>query len=122
MVVHAADGLDEISLTATTEIAELKDGTVTRYSITPADFDLAPCEPADLAAADLASSLELFRAALDGSHGAASRIVQLNAGAAIYVAGLENDLAAGVRRAGEVIASGDAVARLQQLIELSHEL
>lgn len=119
MVVHAADGLDEISLAGSTDVAELKEGSIQRYAITPEDFGLVPIPSSELVAGDLDSSLAMLEASLDGSHRAASQIVQLNAGAAIYVSGLENDLNAGVIRAGKVIASGAARDKLRQLIEFS---
>ena len=120
MVVNAEDGLDEISLCAATEIAELNRGIIRQYRVKPEDFDLERCEPRDLVADDRDTSLALLRAALDGSNRAASGIVQLNAGAAIYVAGMAADLAGGVQHAGEMISSGAASDRFRQFIELTN--
>lgn len=122
MVVHAEDGLDEISLCSATAVAELRNGIIREYRITPEDFGLARCGADELVAENPDTSLELFRAALDGRLPAASHIVQLNAGAAVYVAGLTPDLKAGVARAGEVIASGAAQEKLQQFIEYTNSL
>lgn len=121
MVVHADDGLDEISLGEATAVAELKDGKVNTYTIQPEDFGCRRCDAADLVANDAAHSLELLRAALRGDHEGARDIVALNAGAAIYVSGLTADLTAGVSRAREVIADGSAIARLEQLIAFTHK-
>jgi len=120
MVVHAEDGLDEISLCAATEIAELNRGIIRQYRIAPEDFGLERCRPEVLVANDHDTSLIMLKSALDGSNAAASGIVQLNAGAAIYVAGIAPDLAAGVSRAGDMIASGAASERLQQFIDLTN--
>ncbi len=122
MVVHAEDGLDEISLSSVTEVAELNNGSINRYVIEPEDFGFTRIDPNDIVANDLDSSLALLHAALDGSHTAASHIVQINAGAAIFVAGLEADLAAAIRRAGEVISRGKARDKLQQLIEFTRNM
>ncbi|MDZ7735236.1 MAG: anthranilate phosphoribosyltransferase [Gammaproteobacteria bacterium] len=120
MVVHAEDGLDEISLCAATEVAELNNSIIRQYRIAPEDFGLERCRPEALVAGDRDASLAMLKSALDGSNAAASGIVQLNAGAAIYVAGIAPDLAAGVSRAGDMITSGAASDRLQQFIDLTN--
>lgn len=121
MVVHAEDGLDEISLSSATDVAELNNGTISHYRIAPEDFGFTRCQAQRLVANDRDSSLQLLYSALDGSHDEASRIVQMNAGAAIYVAGLAPDLGAGIRRAGEVIASGAAADKLRQLVSFTRQ-
>lgn len=120
LVVHGADGLDEITLGGLTHIAELKDGTVREYTAQPEDFGLkiSPLDAIRVANADAAKAMLL--SVLDNQIGAARDIVQLNAGAAIYVAGLAATLADGVRRADEVIASGAAKNKLAQLIQVSN--
>ncbi|MBF0471705.1 MAG: anthranilate phosphoribosyltransferase, partial [Gammaproteobacteria bacterium] len=119
LVVHAEDGLDEISIAAPTRVAELKGGVVSGYTIRPEDFGLAsqPLTPllVDSAEASLALIQTLFR----GEKGAARDIVLLNAGAAIYVAGLADSLAAGVKRAAGVIDEGLAAERLEALVRCS---
>lgn len=119
MVVHARDGLDEISIGNKTEVAELKDGRVRRYSIQPEDFGLSRTPISNIRAADAQESLEIIRALLENKPGPARDIVQLNAGAAIYTAGLADTLADGIEKAGEVIASGEARSRLDKLVILS---
>ena len=119
MVVHGADGMDEISISGATFIAELKDGTVREYSVQPQDFGLqvAALDTIRVANADEAKSM--LQAVMDNQQGAALDIVKLNAGAAIYVAGLTPTLAEGVKKAAAVIASGAAKRKLAQLIQLS---
>ena len=108
MVVCAEDGMDEISIGAVTHAAELCDGTVRSFVIDPRELGIAFQPLAGLAARDPQASLAHIRAVYDNQPGAARDIVALNAGAAIYIAGLASDLAAGLARAQEVIASGAA--------------
>ncbi|NIM69607.1 MAG: anthranilate phosphoribosyltransferase [Xanthomonadales bacterium] len=126
MVVHANDGLDEISVGANTWVAELREGELREYEILPEDFGIARHVLDSLVVADSAASLKLVEAALRGAREPAAekaaRMIALNSGAAIYVAGLAESLAAGVETANEVIRSGAAWQRLQQLVELSNRL
>jgi anthranilate phosphoribosyltransferase len=122
LVVHARDGLDEISVGTPTQIAELKDGVIEEYLVTPEDFGLATSDIAALKVTDAQHSLTLVRSALNGEQGPARDIVALNAGAAIYAAGVAPDLAAGVRRAVEVLESGAAREKLEALIGLTRQL
>jgi len=119
MVVHAEDGLDEISIGAPTRIAELKDGKVRVYLISPEDFKLERADLAAIRVNDAAESLALINGILEGKAGPARDIVLLNAGAAIYVAGLADSLAAGIDKAREAIDSGAAAGKLQQLVSFS---
>ena len=119
LVVHADDGMDEISIAAKTHVAELKDGEVKTYTIEPEDFGMQKGRLGDLAVDGAEQSLAKINEVLANKPGAALDIVLLNAGAAIYVAGLANTLADGVSKAREVIASGDAKAKLEQLIKYS---
>jgi anthranilate phosphoribosyltransferase len=123
MVVHSEDGLDEISLAAPTRVAELKAGEIREYSIAPGDFGIEPQTLEGLEVEDAEGSLALIHAALSGAGeeraARAAALIALNAGAAIYVAGLADSIAAGVSRAREVIASGAAWQRLDQLAELT---
>ena len=121
LVVNGSDGLDEITISGPSNIAELKDGEVREYTVQPQDFGLkaAPLESIRVANVDEAKAMLL--GVLNNLPGAARDIVLLNAGAAIYVAGLSPTLAEGVKKASEVIASGAAKHKLAQLIRLSHE-
>ena len=119
LVVHAADGLDEISIAAPTDIAELKDGAIRRYRIEPAHFSL-PTAPLDAVRVDgPQASLRLVRAALAGEPGPAHDIVLLNAGAAIYAAGVADSLADGVEAARAAIEQRQATERLERLAALT---
>ncbi|MES9900239.1 MAG: anthranilate phosphoribosyltransferase [Sedimenticola sp.] len=119
MVVHSRDGLDEISIGDKTEVAELKDGQVRRFSIQPEDFGFKRTPISEIKVADAQESLGVIRSVLDNTPGPARDIVQLNAGAAIFTAGITDTLPDGIAKAGEVIASGEARNRLDQLVILS---
>ena len=116
LIVHAEDGMDEISIAGRTWISELKEGRLAHYSVTPEEFGIKPQDTGPLAVKDAAESLALLRAVLDNRRGAARDIVCLNAGAAIYAAGRADSIHDGVTRAAELIDSGAASQKLQQLI------
>ena len=122
LVVHAEDGLDEISIGGVTHVAELKDGRVSSFTLCPEQFGLARGDIKALTVATAADSLAMLRAVLDNAPGPARDIVLLNAGAAIYTAGLAATLAAGVAAAERAVASGVARAKLQALVDLSRHL
>jgi anthranilate phosphoribosyltransferase len=116
LVVHADDGLDEISIGAVTHVAELRDGEIATYTVQPEDFAMQRADLAQIRAEDAEHSLAIIKSVLANEEGPAKDIVCLNAGAAIYAAGLADSLAAGVERARQVIASGEAAVKLEQLI------
>lgn len=119
MVVHSHDGLDEISVGDRTEIAELRDGSVRRYSIQPEDFGVRRSSLDAIRVADPAESVRMIVGVLDDKAGPARDIVMLNAGAAIYVAGLADSLKDGVAAADRAISSGEARNRLDRLVVLT---
>jgi len=119
MVVHSRDGLDEISIGDVTDVAELKDGEITRYTIEPEDFDLQRVAIEYIKADGPEQSVAMIRGLLGGETGPARDIVATNAGAAIYVSGLAGSLADGVKKAQQVLDSGDGLARLEKLAALS---
>ncbi|WP_367155764.1 anthranilate phosphoribosyltransferase [Methylomonas sp. HYX-M1] len=119
LVVHAQDGLDEISIAAPTDVAELKDGVIDSYTLTPEQFGLRRAHLKTLAITCPADSLSIVRAVLNNQPGPARDIVALNAGAAIYAADLTDSLDAGIRRAHEVLADGSALAKFEALIGYS---
>jgi len=121
MVVHGADGMDEISIGEGTYVAELKDGQVSEYTIHPEVFGLAKSPIGLLRVTNIGEATEILLGVLNNEVGAPRDIVQMNAGAAIYVAGLANTLEEGVAKAGQVIASGAANEKLQQLIKMSKQ-
>ena len=121
MVVHAEDGMDEISISVPTHVAELDQGKISSYTITPSDFgmDLAPLDELRVDSAE--QSLAVIRAVFADNPGPARDIVCLNAGAAIYVAGCADSLAAGVEAARVAISSGKAAEVLQNLVVKSND-
>jgi anthranilate phosphoribosyltransferase len=119
MVVHSRDGLDEISIGDVTDVAELKDGEITRYTVEPEAFDLQRVAIDYIKADGPEQSVAMIRGLLGGEAGPARDIVALNAGAAIYVSGLAVSLADGVKKAQQVVDNGDGLARLEKLAALS---
>jgi anthranilate phosphoribosyltransferase len=115
LVVCGADGMDEISFTGDSHIAELKNGQVTEYTINPSQFGMPTHQLASIQIDNAEQSKAMILAVLNGELGAARDIVLLNAGAAIYVAGLADCLAAGINKAAEVIDQGLALAKLNAL-------
>ncbi|MBE8189593.1 MAG: anthranilate phosphoribosyltransferase [Candidatus Thioglobus sp.] len=126
LVVHSADGLDEISIAAETFVAELKDDKISTYSINPADFNLPLGNLNDLKAADAKASLALIQQAFSGKsnskNASVKNIIALNAGAAIYVCGLANSLKAGVDKALQILSSTAAEQKLNDFIQKSQQL
>lgn len=122
MVVHGANGLDEISISGSTFVAELKNGVVSETEIAPTQFGLKLAPLETLRAADKAASMAMVRAVLDNTEGAAKDIVMLNAGAAIYVAGVAPDLTSGIAKARDAIESGAARAKLDALIAFTSQI
>jgi len=120
MVVHGMEGLDEISIGGPTMVAELKDGKISEYTITPQDFGVKARDGAEIKVAGVEQSKMMVLAALANESGAARDIVALNAGAAIYVAGLAPTVAGGVQKALSVIASGAARKKLDAFVKLTH--
>jgi anthranilate phosphoribosyltransferase len=120
LVVHAEDGMDEISIATPTFVAELNNGEVSTYTIQPEDFGMTRASLEEIRATDSVHSLEIIRAVFDNTDGPAKDIVSLNSGAAIYAAGLTDSLADGVSMAQQVIASGSVSEKLDQLISTTN--
>ena len=118
MVVHGG-GLDECVTDGGTSVCELRHGAIAQYEISPEDFGLARQDAAPLRAGSVAGSLALVREALTQPDSAAAEIAALNAGAAIYVAGVALDFAAGVEMAQDAIAAGLARERLEELARVT---
>ncbi len=119
LTVFGREGLDEISISGETLVGELKDGRVEEYAIHPEQFNLAVHDPKVLRVANVEESKTVVLAALENKNGAARDIVALNAGASIYLGGLAETLADGVDKAFEMIASGAARAKVDELAALS---
>ena len=120
MVVHSADGLDELSVADKTYVAELKDGVVTTYTIHPEELDLALGDLNDIKADDAKDSLNIIKDAFSGKEGAARDIISLNAGAAIYVCGLTGSLKPGIEKARLALSDGSAQQKLDDYIKTSN--
>ena len=116
MVVYGMNGMDEISLSGETLVGELKDGTVREYTVHPSDFGLPVYDSRVLKVANKEESVACINRALANEDGPVRDIVLLNAGAALYCAGVAADVSEGVKRAREAVASGKALAKLSQFV------
>ena len=123
LVVHGADGMDEISFTGETFIAELKDGKISEYTVNPQTFGLATHALQDIQIQNAEESKTMILDVLENqtqcNNQAARDIVLLNAGAAIYVAGVAVSLKDGMQKAQTAIDNGSALAKLKALVQLS---
>lgn len=116
LVVHSDDGLDEISPGAATQVCELRAGSITRYRLRPTDFGLGLGNLAELKVTDAKESLAILMAVFAGAEGPAATAVAMNAGAALYVAGLAPGIAGGIAQAQTVLRTGLATAKLRELV------
>jgi anthranilate phosphoribosyltransferase len=121
LVVHAQDGLDEISIASATNICELRDGEVSSYQVTPADCGLKTSSLDTIKVNNVTDSANMITAVLNGESSPAADIVCLNAGAAIYVAGKTGTLKQGVQLAAEQLSSKAAQKKLAQLVEFTNK-
>jgi anthranilate phosphoribosyltransferase len=122
VVVYGKDGMDEVSLGATTLVGELKNGEITEYEIHPEDFGMVMASNRALKVETPEQSKAMLLGVLDNVPGAARDIVILNAGVALYAANVVESMAAGVQRSRAAIESGAAKAKLAQLSQVSHAL
>lgn len=121
LVVHGADGSDEITPAAETSVVELVAGEIREYEVEPEAFAIARCTPADLAGGDAAENARLLREVLGGGAGPRADATALNAGAGLYVAGIAATLAGGVARAREILRSGEALVVLDAFVAATRE-
>ncbi len=119
LVVHGANGMDEISLSGETQVGELLNGEVREYVVHPSDFGLPVYDSRTLRVANCAESVLCIQRALANEDGPVRDIVLLNAGAALYAAGVAASITEGVKRAREAVASGAALAKLSQFVALT---
>jgi anthranilate phosphoribosyltransferase len=120
MVVYGMNGMDEISLSGETLVGELKDGEVREYVVHPSDFGLPVYDSRVLRVANKEESVQCIQRALADEDGPVRDIVLLNAGAALYCAGVAASVSEGVKRAREAVASGQAAAKLSQFVKVSN--
>ncbi|MGN0338003.1 MAG: anthranilate phosphoribosyltransferase, partial [Lachnospiraceae bacterium] len=120
-VVSGDNHMDEFNLAGTTTVAEIKDGEVTVFEVTPEQFGLKRCTLADLQGGEGTENAKITKAILDGTEQGAKRdVVLLNAGATLYIGGLADSIADGIRLAAESIDSGKARKVLEKMVELSN--
>jgi len=119
IVVHGHDGMDEISISGPTQVAHLKDGNISEYTIEPEQFGLSASPVDEIKVSGAAESLACIKSVLANESSAARDIVALNAGAALCVAGITDTIEEGVQKVSAVIADGLAADKLQQLITVS---
>ena len=122
LVVYGRDGMDEVSLGAGTLVGELRDGEIREYEVHPEDFGLTMASNRSLKVETPAESRALLQAVLDNAPGPARDIVMLNAGVALYAANVASTMTEGIELAREVLANGQAAARLQQFVTRTQEL
>jgi anthranilate phosphoribosyltransferase len=118
-VVHSADGLDEISISAETQVVEVRDGAVRNYSVTPEEFGMSRAPLETIAGGDAAENAAMIRGVLGGEHGARRDVVVVNAAAALVAAGCATDFREGAWRAAESIDSGAARRKLEEIAEFA---
>lgn len=121
LVVHGADGMDEITLGAATRVGELRDGNITEYDIHPEDFGLRMSGHRAFQVETPEQSCQMLMQVLQGQSGAAQDIVCLNAGAALYAADVAPSIAAGLQAAQAAVQSGAALTKLAQLVAFTQQ-
>lgn len=119
MVVYGKDKLDEISMSAPTKVCEFKDGWFRSYTISPEDFGLTSCEKKELVGGTPAENAAITRAILGGERGPKRDAVLMNAGASLCIGGKADNMADGIKLAGEIIDSGKALETLENFIKVS---
>ena len=117
LVVSSADGLDEFSVSGATRVVELNEGRLASYEVTPEQVDLPAAPDGAVGAGSPVENARVLRGVLEGRAGTERALALLNAGAAIYVAGAEDSIRAGVRRAEESVDSGAALGVLERWVE-----
>lgn len=122
LVVTSSEGLDEISISSTTRVSELKNGEVLTYDLHPQELGLGVYPLGEVIGGDPAKNAEIIHRVLQGEKGAYRDVVLANAGACIYVSGLADSIREGVTIAAESIDSGKAYSKLEQLIQTTEEL
>ena len=122
LVVYGRDGLDEISLGASTLVGELRSGQIREYEIHPEDFNLAMASTRNLRVENAEQSAAMLISALSEESGTAHDIVALNAGAALYVSGQAKSIVDGLEKAKAVMRSGAALAKMKQFVETTKAL
>lgn len=121
MIVNGTDGLDEITISGETRVGELRQGAVTEYTVRPEDFGLQSAPITSIQVSDSDQARAMLLSVLENKKGPARDIVLLNAGAAVYVSGVADSLAQGIRAAQRAIESGAALQKLHELVAFSNQ-
>ncbi|MCC6923076.1 MAG: anthranilate phosphoribosyltransferase [Nitrosomonas sp.] len=121
IIVNGTDGLDEITISGETRVGELRQGAVTEYSVRPEDFGLQSAPITSIQVSDSDQAKAMLLSVLENKKGPARDIVLLNAGAAVYVSGVTDSLAQGIRAAQRAIESGAALQKLHELVAFSNQ-
>jgi len=122
VVVYGRDNMDEVSLGAATMVGELVNGEIREYEVHPEDFGLPMIASRNLKVADATASKAMMMEALNGEPGAAYDIVALNAGTALYAAGVASSIGDGLTKARAAIESGAARAKVDQFVQVTQQL
>lgn len=122
IVVHGNDGLDEISVSAPTQVHEARNSDVRSYVIEPEQFGLARSEPGAVRGGNVEANVRMAKAVLSGEHGPARDVVLLNAGTALYVADLAESIQSGMQVAADMLDSGRAQAKVEQVASVSQRV
>ena len=120
LIVHGFDGLDEITITDSTYVAELKDNSITEYQISPKDFGLSLGKLSEISAQSPDDSLQLIREAFSGDQSSVQDMIALNAGAALYLAKIVNSIADGIELSFELMNNGMAADKLASYVRVSN--
>lgn len=122
LIVHSHDGLDEISVCAPTQVHEARDGQVRAYTIEPEQFGITRWSTDAVRGGTVEANVRMAQGVLDGERGPARDVVLLNAGAALYMAGITDSIEAGIGRAADELDSGRAQAKVKQIAETSQRI
>ncbi|MBE6822560.1 MAG: bifunctional anthranilate synthase component II/anthranilate phosphoribosyltransferase [Ruminococcaceae bacterium] len=122
LLVHGSDGLDEVSISACSELCEIRDGTITRYTLNPVDYGMRLAKKSDIVGGTAEDNAQITLAVLSGEKGPARDIVLLNAGCALYAGKLAGSIAEGIHLAEQSIDSGAAREKLNQLKAISNRV
>jgi anthranilate phosphoribosyltransferase len=120
LIVHGCDGLDEITITDSTYVAELKDNTISEYEISPKDFGLSLGTLSEISANSPDDSLQLIREAFSGDKSAVQDMIALNAGAALYLAKKVDSIVDGIELSFELMNNGMAADKLASYVRVSN--
>jgi anthranilate phosphoribosyltransferase len=118
-VVHGHGGLDELAVSGPNIVYELRNGSVRQFEVNPVEYGITPSTLADIRGGEASDNLAILEKTFAGEHGAVRDIVLLNAGCALHIAGVAENVAAGIARAAEMIDSGAASAKLAEVVRVS---